>query len=192
MHLYWISFPNYLFVVDVLSSFTIWMSIKAFPLPFREWLTQFTAELRLLSTDQSWRVLQAPCHDRSESLGRDAHKTWTSFSLSLHSQFCYSPQDHLSRDMPDVICESMDGVETQVSVKNNPLVSKAPFISEVFASTARPGKVSLTRSLFSDDAVLPHLLRTDTFSHKIREVPKAWRKQMSLLSSGRRTQGTTS
>lgn len=96
--------------------------------------------------------------------------TWTSFSLSLHSQFCYSPQDHLSRDMPDVICESMDGVETQVSVKNNPLVSKAPFISEVFASTARPGKVSLTRSLFSDDAVLPHLLRTDTFSHKIREV----------------------
>lgn len=72
--------------------------------------------------------------------------------------------------MPDVICESMDGVETQVSVKKYPLVSKAPFISEVLPSTARPGKVSLTRSLFSDDAVLPHLLRTDTFSHKIREV----------------------
>lgn len=74
LHLYWISFPNYLFVVDVLTSFTIWMSIKAFPLPFREWLTPFTAELRLLSTDQSWRVLQAPCHDRSESLGRHAHR----------------------------------------------------------------------------------------------------------------------
>lgn len=72
--------------------------------------------------------------------------------------------------MPEVICESMDGVETQVSVKNNPLVSKAPFISEVFASTARPGKVSLTCSFFSDDAVLPRLLRTDTFSHKIRGV----------------------
>lgn len=72
--------------------------------------------------------------------------------------------------MPDAICESMDGVESQVSIKNNPLVSKAPFISEAFASTARAGKVSLTCSLFSDDAALPRLLRTDTFSHKIREV----------------------
>lgn len=96
--------------------------------------------------------------------------TWTSFFLSLHSRICYNPHDHPSRGMPEVICESMDGLETQVSIKNNPLVSKTAFISEVFASTARPGKVSLTCSLFSDDAVLPHLLRTDTFSHKIRGV----------------------
>lgn len=173
MHLYWKSFPNYLFVVDVLTSFTIWMSIKAFPLP----LTEITAELGLLSTDQSWRVLQAPCHATSESLGRDVHRDLNSFFfLSLHSQICYSPQDHLSRGMPDVICESMDGVETQVSVKNNPLVSKAPFVSEVFASTARPGKVSLTRSLFSGDAVSPHLLRSDTFSHEVRNC-----QQVKLL-----------
>lgn len=122
------------------------------------------------STDQSWRVLQAPSHAKSELLGTDAHRDLNFFSPSLHSQICYSPQDHLSRGMPDVICESMDGVESQVNIKNNPLVSKAPFISEVFASTARAGKVSLTCSLFSDDDVLPHLLMTDTFSHKIRGV----------------------
>lgn len=74
MHLYWIAFPNYLFVVDVLTSFTIWMSIKAFPLPFREWLIQFTAEPGLLSTDQSWRALQAPSPAKSELLGTDAHR----------------------------------------------------------------------------------------------------------------------
>lgn len=79
LHLYGISFPNYLVVVVVLTSFTVWMSIKAFLLPSGEWLTQFTAELGPLSTDQSSRVLQAPCHTRSELLGRDTHRDFNFF-----------------------------------------------------------------------------------------------------------------
>lgn len=39
------------FVVLLPLSFTVWMSIKAFPLLSGEWLTRFTVELEPLSTD---------------------------------------------------------------------------------------------------------------------------------------------
>lgn len=136
MHLYWISFPNYLVVVVVLTSFTVWMSIKAFPLPSGERLTECTAELGALSTAQSSRVLQALCHSRSESLGRGAHGDFSCFFL-VFALIIHSPQDRLSRGVPDLICESADGFKTPKSGVKIMLflVSEAPFTSEVFIHT---------------------------------------------------------
>lgn len=91
LHLYWISFPNYLVVVVVLTSFTVRMSIKAFPLPSGDWLTQFTAELGPLSTNQSSRELQALCHTRRRSLGRDAHREFNLFFPIFAITTFYSP-----------------------------------------------------------------------------------------------------
>jgi len=93
----------------------------------------------------------------------------------------------------------MDGVKTQkAGVKIiRFLDSEAPFISEVFANTeacsvpARPGqKTALsTCSLFSDGAVLPHLVRTGIFSHKtgglsVRSLEKS--KCHSYLQEGQK------
>lgn len=123
LHLYWISFPNYLVVV-VLTLFAVWMSIKAFPLTSGGWLTQFTAELGSLSADESLRVMQALCHARSELLGKDTHRDFNFFFPLFTLTTLYSLQDRLRKGVPDVICEAMAGVKTILF-----LVSESPFIA---------------------------------------------------------------
>lgn len=112
------------------------MCIKAFPLPSGEWLTQFIAEPGPSCTDRPSRRLRAQCHARRDSLGRDTHQDFNVFFPVFALTKFYSPRDRLSRGMPDVSCERVEGAETQnagVKIILFP-VPEAPFIYEVFAN----------------------------------------------------------
>lgn len=156
------------------------MCIKAFPLPSGEWLTQFTAEPEPSCTDQPSKRLRARCHARRDSLGRETHQDFNVFFPVFALTKFYSPRDRLSRGMPDVSCERVEGAETQnagVKIILFP-VPEAPFIYEVFANIeawsvpARSGQKNPLSHGVSSVMILFYQIfsRAGIFSHKVGGV----------------------